>query len=146
VVNSVWFWGGGIRQPVRARPYDAVCSDDAVATALASAAGSDTLPLPPDAAAWYAAATTRPARHDSHLVVIDSLSAAAAHHDAEAWRGAVAALEARWVAPLMHALRQGGLTRIILVVPGDKNTRRFELTRSDLLKIWRGARPLAEYA
>ena len=145
-VNSVWFWGGGIRQPVRARPFDAVWSDDAAATALASAAGSDALPLPADAAAWYAAATSRPARHDSHLVVIDALSAPAAHGNAEAWRNGLAAVEARWVAPLVHALREGGLTRISLVVPGDTNTRRFELTRSDLLKIWRGARPLSAYA
>lgn len=145
VINSVWFWGGGTRQPVRARPYDATWSDDAVASALAAAAGGETSALPADAAQWLTETTTRSKRHDLHLIVIDDLAGAAAHHDAETWRAGLAALEARWFAPLFHALRQGRLTQITLVVPGGAACRRFELTRSNLIKIWRGARRWSEY-
>ena len=146
VVNSVWFWGGGARQPVRARPFDAVWGDDAVATALAAAAGGDAPPLPVDAAAWLADTTARPTRYESHLVVIDALTAAAAHHDAETWRARLAGLEAQWLAPLIQAMRQGHIRRIALVVPGEAACMRFEVTRPDLLKLWRRARRWSEYA
>ena len=146
VVNSVWFWGGGTRQAVRARPYDAVWSDDAAATALAAAAGGDAAPLPADAAAWLAASTTRPGRNESHLIVIDALSSAAAHHDAETWRARLVGLEAQWLAPLVQAMRQGRIRHIALVVPGEAVCRRFDATRPDLLKLWRRARRWSEYS
>jgi len=137
VVNSVWFWGGGARQPVRARPFDAVWSDDALATALAAAAGAEVEDVPADSGAWLAAATARPTPYESHLVVIDALSAAAAHHDAETWRARIAALEAQWFAPLVQLLREGRIRRIALVVPGPAACRRFEVTRPNLFRFWR---------
>jgi hypothetical protein len=143
-INSVWFWGGGARQQVRARPFNAVWSDDAVATALAAAAGADAAPLPAGAAEWLAGPPERP--HDSHLIVIDALASAAAHHDAETWRARLAELEARWFVPLVEALGQGRIRRITLVAPGEASCRRFELTRPALLKFWRGARKWSEYA
>ena len=146
VVNSVWFWGGGTRQPVRARPYDAVWSDDAIATALAVAGGGETAPLPADASAWLAATASRPKPYDSHLIVTEALMAAAAHQDAESWRAQIAALETRWFRPLLQALRQGRMRRITLVVTGESACRRFEITRSGLMKIWRRAPRWSEYA
>lgn len=146
VVNSVWFWGGGARQPVRARPFDAVWSDDALAMALAAAAGAEAECVPADAAAWLAAAKARPTPYESHLVVIDALTAATAHHDPETWRARLATLEARWFSPLVQMLREGRLRRIALVVPGEAACRRFEVTRPNLLRFWRRAQPRTDDA
>ena len=144
-VNSVWFWGGGLRTPVRGRPYDAVWSDDALAVALGTAADMLAERRPDTAAAWHSSAASETAADSAHLVFIDDLVTPAAHEDSDAWREAITMLEARWFAPLARALREGRLSAITLIVPGDAHCWRFEVARTDLMKFWRRAKPWAEY-
>ena len=144
-VNSVWFWGGGVQAPVRGRPYDQVSSDHVLATALAVGGDVPALGRPADAAAWLASPGTDATRDSSHLVVLDDLAVASAHHDGSAWRERIAALESEWFAPLLRALREGRVSRIALVVPGENGCWRFDLGRRDLLKFWRRAKPWTEY-
>jgi hypothetical protein len=143
-INSVWLWGGGTRPPVRGRPYDAVWSDDAVASALAAAAGAAADALPVDAAAWIA--KVEGAARDSGLLVLDAAASAAAYGDVEAWRNRLSALEALWLAPLLRELHGGRLEAIAIVVPGPEAGYRFEVTRADLYKVWRPVKPLSAYA
>jgi hypothetical protein len=141
-VNSVWFWGGGMRPALRGRPYDAVWSDDVTALALATAAKASAENTPGDAAAWLARSGTQ----DSHLVVMTALARAAAYHDSEAWSSALEALETRWFAPLAQALRARRVARVTLVVPGASSCWRFDVTTTDLLKFWRSSKRWSEYA
>lgn len=143
-INSVWFWGGGITPNVPGRPFTAVWTDDAVATALAAAADAHGARVPETAAQWLTAAARDAG--DSHLVVLEGLSTAVTYEDSDAWRTRIADLDARWFAPLLDALRKGRITQISVVTLGEHASCRFTLTRSDLLKLWRRPRPLSAYA
>ena len=48
--------------------------------------------------------------------------------------------------PLIEAVSTGALTRLTVVAPGMASCWRFEIGRRDLLKFWRGAKPLTAYA
>lgn len=142
-VNSVWFWGGGTPSRVPGRPFGSVWSDDAGAIALAAAADAHDGALPADAQSWLR--TLAAADAESHLLVLDTLRAPAVYDDAHAWRTRIAELEERWFAPLLAALRNGRLTRLTLVALGRDASARFSVARTDLVKIWRRAKPLAAY-
>lgn len=143
-INSVWFWGGGILPNVPGRPFDAVWTDDAFATALASAADRHSARVPPSVPDWLRTCTTE--RLGSHLIMLDSISAAVTYDDRDAWRARIAELDAAWIGPLLSALRQGQLARLTLVTLGEHESCRFTLTRADLLKLWRRRQPLSAYA
>src|SRR5512133_328324 len=55
-INSVWFWGGGVKTDVPGRTFTAVWSDDALAQALGAHADAHAAPLPTDGTAWLHAA------------------------------------------------------------------------------------------
>jgi hypothetical protein len=146
-VNSVWFWGGGTLPRVPGRHFGSVWSDDAGAIALAAAADADHAPVPADAAAWLGNKTDGSAGSglESHLIVLDALRAPAAYNDAHEWRTRIAELEARWFGPLLAALKTGRVARLTLVALGRDASARFTVTRPDLVKIWRRAKPFAAY-
>src|SRR5207249_2013553 len=48
-LNSIWFWGGGVIDATKARPFSTVIADDPLARGLALAAGIPALALPKDA-------------------------------------------------------------------------------------------------
>jgi hypothetical protein len=145
VVNSVWFWGGGLKAPVRGRPCDALWADDALAVALGTLADIAVSAQPQNAAEWRST-VGRTSVEDSHLIVLDQLASAAAHQDSTAWQSELRALEANWFAPLVQDLRARHLASVTVVVPGQAACWRFEVRRADLLKFWRHVRPWPEYA
>lgn len=144
-VNSVWFWGGGVRPAVPGRHFDTVWSDDTTATALAAAADLHAAGVPADAATWLELARARHQEARSHLLVLGELAGAAAYGDVENWARRVAALESHWFAPLAAALRDRTLSGLALVVPGESGCWRFDVTRADLAKFWRSAKPLSAW-
>ena len=145
VVNSVWFWGGGVRSAVRGRPCDALWADDALAIALASVADIPVFGRPHDAGEWRDSATAAAAKDSSHLIVLDQLASAAAHQDSTAWQEEMGALERNWFAPLTRSLQDRHLSSVTVVVPGETACWRFDVQPMDFLKFWRNARPWAEY-
>jgi hypothetical protein len=139
-INSVWLWGAG-RLPAAAEgPWHSVTADDALAAGLARMAGMRRQPLPAGAAEWLEAAP----HEGRHLVVLDSLRAALALGGADSHSERLTALESRWFAPLLEALRRDRVGMITVQVPdaGDG----YETVRSDLRRFWRRSRPLAAYA
>src|SRR5947208_1093215 len=54
-LNSIWFWGGGVIDAAKARPFSAVIADDPLARGLALAAGIPAHALPKDAGSALAA-------------------------------------------------------------------------------------------
>jgi hypothetical protein len=145
-INSVWLWGGGTHPPVRARHFEHVWSDDIVATALAAAAGSDTQTVPAGGEAWLSVSVSSQRQARSHLVVLDALAGTRAYEDAGTWRAELTRLDSVWFGPLRDALRDGRIEQLTLVSLGDAASIRFTVRRSDLLKLWRRPKALAEYA
>src|SRR6266487_3507462 len=74
-LNSVWFWGGGIIDAAKDRPFSTVFGDDPLARGLALAAGIPARALPKNAGAMLAAA----ADEGVALVVLDPPRSAAGH-------------------------------------------------------------------
>jgi hypothetical protein len=117
-----------------------VTTDDALAAGLARMAGMRHQALPAGAQQWL----ERAPREGRHLVVLDSLRAALALGGADAHVERLAALESRWFAPLLEALRDDRIGMVTVQVPDSGHA--YETVRSDLRRFWRRTRPLAAYA
>lgn len=140
-INSIWFWGGGVMPKSVVCLYSQVWSNDILAKSLAQASGTDHAQLPPDAAAWYQSAAS-----GDHLVVLNALHGKAQYADAYGWRESLKELEQNWFGPLWAMSKQGKINRLTLTAINANKTNNFALTRGDLRKFWRRARPLSVYA
>ncbi|HEV8095513.1 MAG TPA: hypothetical protein VGP71_07280 [Burkholderiales bacterium] len=139
-INSVWLWGAG-RLPAAAHaPWHSVTADDALAAGLARMAGIRQRALTPGAGEWLEGAP----HEGRHLVVLDSLRAALVLGGADSHVERLTALESRWFAPLLEALRADRIGMVTVQVPDSGHA--YETVRSDLRRFWRRARPLAAYA
>ena len=133
LINSVWFWGGGVLPTDMRPPAGHVWSNDFLVQALMHAAGSEADPLPADASVYPVAVA------GDHLLVLDALDGWATYGDAYHWREALLQFEKNWFAPLLAALKQGqgGLKKITITALGDNGVENFAVTRSDLWKFWK---------
>lgn len=146
-VNGVWLWGAGRLAGAPRTVYARVTADHPVARGLALAAGGRPAQLPGSAREWLESAGRSGVKAAGvEAIVLDSLRAPAAGRDIVAWRTALEALERDWFAPLLAALRSGGIGMITLHAPGVPRTNVTETTRQDLRYFWRRRRPLATYA
>jgi hypothetical protein len=145
-INSLWLWGAGSLPPRTDSDapcrFDGVWSSDPLALGLARAAGVPTHRVPVEAATLleHAAADT------SHLVVLDDLLGPVHYENGEHYRGAVAALEKRWFAPLHAALSAGKIRQLRIEASTAYALLAWECRRSDLWKVWRRPQPLAGIA
>lgn len=132
-VNSIWPWGGGELAVGSLQQDLSVWTNDPMAHGLALAHDCRTLALPVSAQEWLpqAEASMR------HLVVLPSL----AFGDPQP---ALDGLERDWLAPLLSMLREGKLARVTLHLAGE-TVNSYTVTRGDLYKFWRRARPLENY-
>ena len=141
-LNSLWLWGAGRAPREAAGPWRSVCADEPLALGLARLAGMSRRTLPASADEWLARAPD----DGRHLLVLDALRAAHALDEAEAYCARLRALEARWFAPLLEALRAGRIGMLTLHVPDAAQARSFEIVRGDLRRIWRRPHALGRYA
>jgi hypothetical protein len=142
-VNSIWLWGGGTAPTVSRPSFQATWGVDAVTRSLAAAAGIAHHDLPGHSVAWLAAATDA---GENHLLVFNRLSETLRAGDVTAWREELATLERGWIEPLLSALRAGKISGITLIAINSENMLEATLSRSQLWRLWRRARPLASYA
>lgn len=141
-INSVWLWGGGTAPAVGAAAVDFVWSGDALALALAQAAGIPANPVPESCATWLAACPAG----SRHLLVLDALSAASQRADVAAWRDALVALEQTWFEPLLAALRLHKIAALDMTVINPQATWSTGVAARQLRRWWRRVKPLATYA
>jgi hypothetical protein len=136
-VNSVWLWGegGGGDQPTA--PAARLFSDDPTWQGLAQQAGvkTDAVPFAFDALAEALQGES------AALVHLDRLLAPAQYRDAWGWRDTLMQLEADWFVSLLAALKTGRISQLTLTTHGPAGFSA-TVTRSDLWKFWRRARPL----
>ena len=138
-VNSLWFWGAGrISRPATA--YDAVWADHPLAGGLAAASTRLPRRLPASANAVLDTAGART------CLVVTNVLPCTAYGDIGAWRAAAAALEKKWLAPLLAALSEGRLQILTVHGLGPDYGYTATLTRNSRLRFWRGKRPLHAYA
>ena len=134
-MNSIWFWGGGLLEAAKARPFSAVIADDPLARGLALAAGIPALALPKDAGSALAAVGD-----EGRVLVVPDVPREARV------RGCSAALERDWFLPLLAALKSGRIGMLTLHLCGADSLLEVETVRSDLRHFWRLRRPLSAYA
>lgn len=139
VVNSLWPWGAGSLPDAVQAPWHSVSAQDPAALGLARLAGLRHRPPGDDAAQWL----ERAPQDGRHLVVLDTLRAAAALGDGEALARRLHLLEQKWFAPLLAALRAGRIGMLTTHVPEAGAS--FETARGDLRRFWRRPRPLSAY-
>lgn len=109
-VNSLWLWGGGVKQPMAEHPYAHVWGDGALLAGL----GVHSLPATAD-------------------VVLDSMTGRAllVLDIAElGWKG----LEQQWLAPLEQALKRGRLAQLNLHIAHGGRVNTCTVTRGDCWK------------
>lgn len=136
MIGSLWLWGGGRSVPLR-KVFDVIGGDSGLARIFARQTGAvqaESLPAMLDGG------------YGSGLWVIDSPGDALQRGDLYGWREAVQRIELEYAQPLLKALQTGGVQRLTLEVLREGGSRRFELTRAAVWKLWRPARPLTRYA
>jgi hypothetical protein len=77
--------------------------------------------------------------------VLDALRLPQALCDAEAYLAGVQALEVRWFAPLLEALRTQRIGMLTLHAPDATEALSIETVRADLRRFWRRPRALAPW-
>lgn len=134
-VNSLWLWGAGVAPRGASGAWESVASDEPAGVGLARAAGLRSRPLPATADAWI----DRLPAEGRQLAVLDSLRASIALSD-PALPERLLALEAKWFAPLLAALRAGRIGMVTVHVPEAGASS--ETIRADLRRFWRRPKPL----
>lgn len=136
LINSIWFWGAGTAPRGLSSHWSLLIGAQPLTRGLAALARTEHQPPGADFDATALAATK-----GATLVVLDQLGSAARHLDRDAWREALAQLEARWFAPALAALRGGKLARLSLTALGDAARIDVNVERASLWQFWR--RPLS---
>jgi hypothetical protein len=139
VVNGLWLWGAGALPAAPQVPWASLSAEEPAALGLAKLAGLRHRAPGPEAAAWL----ERAPDDGRHLVLLEELRGAQALGDAAALADRLAALEVRWFAPLLAALRAGRIG--MLTVHAPEAGLAFETARGDLRRFWRRPRPLSAW-
>lgn len=144
-INSVWFWGAGTLPQNAGLRYRQIWTDDAVARGIAMLSGVRVAGVPRTATQWFAQETEAGAE-GRYLVVLDGLRRAVREQGLEAWRAALHDYERDWFVPVHEALRRDRIGMLTIHALAAHFTLSAEVIRGDLVKFWRGAKPLAAYA
>ena len=141
-INGLWLWGGGALPPRSESDFDGLWSGNPLARGLALAAGVPTHPQPVDAATLFEHA----APATGQLIVLEDLHEAVLYENGEAYRNALASLEARWFAPLRAALSSGRISALRIEATTAYAALSWETTRREQWALWRRAQPLGALA
>ncbi len=137
VINSVWFWGGGVLPGRKAAGWGGVWSNELLATALARY-----FDIAHGGAFSSAEDLLEQCGEGDHLVVLDGAIEAVRFHDIGAWRQFVEGVSSEWLVPLLGAIKQGDVARLNLVCP---QAGRYSIEVKALRRWWRRRRPLGHF-
>lgn len=136
-INSIWPWGAGaLPAALPAKGIERIWADEPIIRGLGRSVGACVAELPP-------ALTDLEAGAGHNLVVDPTPRDALVHGDAEAWIGALSAVEQRWLAPAVDQLQQGHWDALVLRTEGEST---YTVGRAGLrLRFWRRARPWTDW-
>ena len=134
LLNSLWFWGAGVL-PIRMntdddKPFVQCWSQETLSLALARMAGVPRADLPADGDEWLRQAITP----GKHLLVIDLLDNDYVKSDPVEWWQALGVFNERWLMPLVGAVKNKQLEKLILV---NNDGARYQLTRKLANRWWK---------
>ncbi len=127
-VNSIWLWGGTAAGLRPQSPYSHVFHPGGWMGGVAHWTSS---PLRVGAAQEVLAA-----RSEHGLLMLDALLSPALDNDWGRWQEQLCALEDQWFAPLLDALKGGGIDRLVLHAGDDSRMMGFSAGRTALRKFW----------
>jgi hypothetical protein len=133
VINSVWFWGGGMLPQALQTTVSRMVTDHPLAMGLAQQAGIPRLDLPASAQQLLALAGD-----GLTLVFNDGLEWAAQYSDIDSWVEMLRKLEHDWFAPLLAATRQGAIASLVIEPCNESSYRS---TRRQQQCFWKRIRP-----
>lgn len=133
VINSLWFWGGGVLPAAVQGEFVQVFTDQALGMGLAALAAVPRRDLPADAAELLAMLVP-----GVNLVATDALQWPAQYADVDHWLHGLQQLEQHWFAPLRAALRRGELASLRIY---PCNGRSYLTSRALQRHFWRRRRP-----
>jgi hypothetical protein len=139
-INSVWFWGGGFMPQTIHSDYTQVISDEIFSRGLAQAARVDVQTLSPNNLLLPSH------RNNKKLNIINKLNNAMLYGDLAKWRDAHEQLDAEYFVPLLAALKSGAMNLLTIIDPNPYKPREFVITKNNLRKFWRRAKPIGAYA
>lgn len=140
-INSLWFWGGGYPAESLQSAYSQIWSNHDFTHALAMASRTPHAGLPPSLDVWIKSEPKK-----THLIVLDTLHAAAKYRDAYGWREALKAIERNWLLPIHEALKHGHINQLTLSTTNENCLQNFTLTRTDLWKFWRPQKSMSFFS
>lgn len=126
-VNSLWLWGGAAADVAPANAYSGLFNLSGWMESFTATA--------PQAQADCAADVIA-SRPQHGLAVLDTLLEPALSNDWSRWLDGMHALEEKWFAPLLQALKAGALDRVSLIATHDSGLVRFAVSRGSLRKFW----------
>jgi hypothetical protein len=138
-INSVWFWGEGVKPLEVAGRHALVYANDAFPRGLGALMSAEVRALPQGIEEIDLVA-----EGGRVLAVIDSLTAPLHRADEGAWMAQAQALEMRWFAKLAGAVARFGEVRVVL--PFERGTRVANLDTAARWRVFRTRRPLAAHA
>lgn len=138
IINSVWFWGGGVLPADLHSPVDGIYGNDLLTRGLARCANHAVSALPDNANDWLLAAE----HEQTSLVVLDSLRYCFVDKDYNRWSELIEALEKSWFEPCLQALSDKRLATLVLY---PVNGQVYTIRSRDLRRFWRRSRPLLSY-
>lgn len=136
-VNSLWLWGEGQLPSDLPSPAWQVYSQAPLARGLARCTQCAVSRVPEHAGEWLAGMEP----HEQALVVLDQAWWPWLDEDMWAWEQALLQLERQWFSPLLQALRERQLQRLIIHSGGYS----YHLERGQLKHFWRRTRSIKHY-
>jgi len=136
-ISSLWFWGGGMLPQIASFDYDAVIAQNPLAEGVAILAEMPYIELP---ARGFDKLQELPV--GNYLAVIDTLQLPWFDEDIEKWLWHVKQLETQWFSPIIRALKQGSLHKVILQLG---NEQCFIISKSQLRRWWRRIKSLDKF-
>lgn len=133
VINSLWFWGGGVLPQALRPQMHTLCADHPLARGLAQHAATEYRGTPAGVDELLAAGAG-----DAALVLLDSLEWPAHYNDVEDWLQRLRQLENDWFMPLLAAVQQGRIASLLI---DNCAGRRFHVSRGGLRAFWKRRQP-----
>ncbi|MEN8109128.1 MAG: hypothetical protein ABFS22_14135 [Pseudomonadota bacterium] len=132
-INSLWFWGGGVLPQTLQTRADRVVTDHPFGMGLAQQAGITRVDVPENADELLAQTGG-----GLSLLVIDTLDGPTQYGDIDSWVAGLQQLEQYWFAPLLAAVRDGGLASLVIY---PCNGHRYMTNRQQQRRFWKRSHP-----
>ncbi|MCP5241825.1 MAG: phosphoglycerate mutase [Burkholderiales bacterium] len=142
VINSVWFWGGGLLPQSIQPVYSNIWSDEPFSRALADFSLTPYKRLPDNIAKWLQEYRSE----NWQFIVLDSLLNHDKYNNALAWRENLKKLEKTWFTPLYTALKNNQIKTLKISTTNENAALNFIVTSNSLWKFWATIKPLSFYA